>query len=432
MKILLFMFMFMFFSSSAFSSLYCEATFPDGLGSHQKNSTITFGRNAQLLNNPNINLSASNISQNPGSSVASCDSADCTNKQDLINAVSVGRIKTTASSTQENVGLLSSGEIGNTENEYQEVNLSLASELNVAVGNYNEFIIDKFDIGGLSTVNLAPGIYWINDFSIGFGSTINVLDGGPVRLYINNVDSWSDSSLINSPSFNNAGDSKDLLIYFKSSVRIGSGSTLSAAVYSEADVTLNPNSALFGLLSAQNIQLRTNSYVSYQASAYDGLSDISWCEGSSVAIGYISIVSPSTGINCLPQPVEIKIYDVNNNLITDYEKTINLSTDVNHGDWSKSTLANGVLSQSQVDSGKSDYNMLASDGGGVDFYLKNTHPESTIITVESEGVSAVVSVNFSKAGFVFKNNNNIEKDNNINNKIATVKKTFSPVTIRKL
>jgi MSHA biogenesis protein MshQ len=401
---------------------YCGDTFPDGLASIGNNKSIDFGQDAQLLNNPDTQLSADSINLDGGSSLLSCDSAECTNGDPDVNDVAQSAFDTTNATNDVTVAASSTGTIGDTTNEYDRVTVNSGGELTVAAG-YSEYFIDRLILNNSnSVVNFTAGTYWIRRLTMGTGATLNV-SSGPVRLYVRRVVSWSDDTLINSPSAGNSGSAEDLLMYFYQSATLGNSFTFSGTMYGQQNLTFGDDSFIFGLVSGENITLGDNTKATYDESAYSGLSDISWCDETVAGIGSIIITAASTGINCLASAVDVTIYNTDGNILSDYENTLTLTTDVNHGDWSKDASANGTLTQASADSGSATYGMLSSDGGMVNLYLNNTHPETTTITAEAEGITDTHAITFSAAGFVFKNDGAI---NNIPNQLAAKDSDVAP------
>jgi MSHA biogenesis protein MshQ len=383
----------------------CGDVFPDGLVAIN-DGNIDFGFDAQLLNNPDTQLSAATVSMNGAANQYTCGATDvCTAGDPVVPFVSAGPFQSRTSTLDVNVGFRDTETVGITSNEYRTINTSSRSTLNFSESTYTEFFINTLSIGERNTVNLAPGTYWINNLSVGNRSTFNVLNDGPVRLYINNVSSLSSRLTINSPSEGVAGTPENLLIYFyDTTVSLLSRTTITGTVYAEGDITFSSDVNMFGLLAANNINLGSNSQVTYLESSYDGLSDIAWCaSSSSPSIGSITISAALTGINCLPSEIDISIFDTNGDPLLDYDQTLNLSTDVMHADWSVDVTAQNSINNGSADDGAATYPMSADDLGGIKLFLKNTHPEITTITVEAEGVSQTATIDFQSAGFAFSN-----------------------------
>ncbi len=401
---------------------YCGDTFPDGIGSIKNNKKIDFGQDAQLLNNPDTQLSAGTIDIDNGSSLLTCSSAECTNGDPVINDVANANFDSTNASNDVTVAASSTGIIGDTTNEFDKVTINSAGELTVSA-NYSEYFIDELILNNSNAVvNFTAGTYWIRRLTMGTGAILKA-SSGPVHLYIDRVNSWSSATLVNSPSTGNSGSAEDLMMYFYRTVSLGTSLTFSGTMYSQRNLTLSDSSYIYGLVTAENVTLGDDTKVYYDEDAYAGLSDISWCETPVSTIGSIDISAASSGINCLATAVDIAIYDTDGALFSDYENTINLSTDVNHGDWSKDASANGTLTQLVTDNGSASYDMLSSDTGTASLYLQNTHAEATLITVEAEGIIDTHTITFEAAGFVFKNDGAIA---NIPNQLAAKDSDVSP------
>ena len=382
----------------------CEAVFPDGLVA-TNNGSIDFGFDAQLLNNPDNQLSAGSITMNGAPNQFTCGGTSvCVSGSPSVTPVSAGAFQTSASTTDVNVGFRASETVGVSTNAYRNINTGFRANLTFSSVNHSEFFIDTLSIGGRNVVSLSPGTYWINNLSIGNRSEFVISGSGPVRLYINNVNSWNSDVIINSPSSGNSGSPESLLLYFyDTDVTLGNSATISGAVYSEGDITFSSDGYIFGLLAANNIDLASNSQITYDETTYDGLSDVSWCGSASADIGSITLSAPATGINCLPSEISISILDTNGDLMEDYDDDIALSTDVLHGDWSKQASALGVINNGAADDGAATYAMSSDDDGTAQLLISNTHAESTIVTVASQGVSETATINFQPAGFVFSN-----------------------------
>lgn len=382
----------------------CSEVFPDGLVALDDGS-IEFGFDAQLINNPDNQLSASIIRMNGAPNQFTCGGSNvCTTGDPTVSSISAGPFQYTLSTTDVNIPFRGSQTVGITTNQYRTINTNFRSELSFSNSTYNEFFINTLNIGGRNTVNLAPGTYWINNLSVGNTTVFNVTGSGPVRLYINNVNSLNSNIIMNSPGDGVAGNPENLLLYFyDTNVSFGNTTTISGTVYAAGDVVFASDGFIFGLFAAQNINLASNSQVTYMETAYDGLSDISWCASASPTIANIVISAASTGVNCLPSEIDVSIFDSNGDLFTDYNETLNLSTDVLHGDWTLGLNALGTINNGASDDGVATYSMVTADGGTVTLDLNNTHAEVTQVTVEAEGVSQTETIDFQPAGFVFSN-----------------------------
>ena len=378
----------------------CLGSFPNAVNSI-RNRIISFGENAQIIGNPDNVLSARTINKTAFSTLLTCDTADCITGDDEVNDVRPSNFQRTNARNDVTVNFLGNTTIGTSTNEFDVVTVNFLGTLNTTNSNYSEFFIDSLVANSSSEVNFAPGTYWINDLTLGSGAEINVLDGGPVRLYINDLVSWSSDVLINSPGVGQAGNADELLIYFFSQANFGYRPTLSGAVFGTQDIDLNQEGRIYGLVTGENVDLGLNTQVHYDVNAYYGMTDITWCENGSATIDSFNISHSPTAINCLPASITIQVLDASGAIIPDYEGTISLSTDTLHGDWSVDATANGTLANGTADDGIATYDMVAADAGEIILYLKNTHPEVTQISIESDGVINTTNITYQSAGFIF-------------------------------
>ncbi len=644
------------YSLEVFSATSCNATFPGGVAA-VANGKITFEDGAQIVGNPSTELTAVNITQSNGST-ATCVTANCTASGSGVLGVTSPAFTTTKAKNKLKINNNSSGVMGDTTNEYKEINVEGGATLNVSNSNGTEFFIKELTVKENATVNLIAGTYWIEDFEFKDGSTLNVVDAGPVYIYVKKHADFI-GAIINSDGQGSQGDPGKLMMYFYDTAHFKeSPSTFSGTIYSEKKVDVGEDTQIYGVVTSKEVKLKKRAKVYFDNSAYTGLGGINWCnqlvatllaqyqldetswsasgdvidqtgnfsgtmlgsvsneasgqvcsgaqianndasvtqliqtgidldsdvgavgsiafwfksnnnwnentnrklmdasllltssvsekyfyldktnqgalkfsfeddqdadldliespinsrladvwyhisltfdfpndlfqiyvDGNLVAsqtintsgaikdlniisfgdknnttsiggtgnsangsfdeitihnfvlsqseiidlmattricavtIGSINIIAAGTAVNCLPAPVEIEMYDSSGVIIADYAQTVNLSTDVNHGDWSKDASANGALTQNNSDDGNARYDFLATDLGTATLYLRNTHSEITNITVESLGVSAQHSISYQPAGFVFKNDGVVD---NIPGQIAAKDSNTSP------
>ncbi len=378
----------------------CLGSFPNAVNSI-KNRIINFGGNAQILSNPDNTLSAKTINKTSWSVLNTCDSSDCVTGDDEVKDVKPGNFQKTNASNDLTVNFAGSQTIGTSTDEFDVITVNSTGVLTFDSGVFSEFKIDKLDVGFDSTVNFEPGTYWIDDLNLSSEANLTVLNGGPVRLYVNKVIGWSSDVLINSPGTGLSGNAGELLMYFYSQVNMAFQTTFSGSLFVTQDVDLNQGGKYFGLITGENVTLGQNTQVTYDVNAYYGMSDISWCESGSAAVDSFIITAPATAVNCQAAEISIQVLDKKGAVIPDYEGVITLSASTGHGDWSAASTANGVLNNGSADDGLTTYGMLTGDLGVATFYLSNTHPENTTITVAAEGVTQTENINFQAAGFIF-------------------------------
>jgi MSHA biogenesis protein MshQ len=121
---------------------------------------------------------------------------------------------------------------------------------------------------------------------------------------------------------------------------------------------------------------------------------------------------------CSPQAITITARDADDNVLTSFAGSINLSTSTGHGDWQNTNVAAdalGSLIQGTADSGTASYAFEGSglDEGNIRLNLSNSHAETLTITVSEVGgfVSSTSSnLSFSENAFDIIENDNLDED----------------------
>ncbi len=378
----------------------CLGSFPNAVNSI-KNRVISFGGNAQILENPDNTLSARTINKTSWSSLLTCDTLDCVAGDDEVKDVKPSNFINKNVSNDETVPFAGSLTIGTATDEYDVITVNSTGTLDIINSVYSEFFIDKLDVGYQSIVNFSQGTYWIDELNLSSESILTVIGGGPVRLYVKNVIGWSSGVVINSPGAGLQGNTDELLMYFYNDVTMASQTTYSGSIFVTKDIDLNQSGNFYGLITGENVTVGLNSQVTYDVNAYYGMTDIDWCESGFEDVDEIVVSAPSNAVNCLPAEISIQLLDKSGDVIPDFEGVITLSTSTGHGDWSVAGVANGVLSNDLADDGLATYGMLEADLGIATFYLSDTHAESTTISIEAQGITQTAIINFQAAGFIF-------------------------------
>ncbi|MCJ8168414.1 DUF6701 domain-containing protein [Atopomonas sediminilitoris] len=257
----------------------CAANFPDGLqswfsGNGNSGGKIDFGYNAQLLGSPDNRLPAKSISKNNGSSLRTCNTADCALYSPLQAAPvqDAGAFPDTSGySSDVSVGANASSSLaGNGTNQYR--NITLGSQASLTINSSGQsFYIDRLDLGYRATLTLAPGDYWVRNLSMGSESSIAVSGNGQARLLVRDDLFVGFQTRLNSPANNSAGDADKLFLYGYGLISLGSQSTTSGYIYSAKDngandsVRLESPSYVFGAVAGRNISLNSNAKVTYIA-----------------------------------------------------------------------------------------------------------------------------------------------------------------------
>ncbi|WP_299973538.1 DUF6701 domain-containing protein [uncultured Pseudoteredinibacter sp.] len=99
----------------------------------------------------------------------------------------------------------------------------------------------------------------------------------------------------------------------------------------------------------------------------------------------ISIQSAQSSASvCVPNQFTFSVMDQNNDVITDFEGILDITTSTANGSWSMSS-ANGRFTAGAADSGEASYQMIADDQGQVVLQLANQRAESLTVNAEIRG-----------------------------------------------
>ncbi|WP_340676982.1 LamG domain-containing protein [Paraglaciecola sp.] len=248
----------------------CSALFPDGASTHSAGGTIAFDYNARLIGSDDNLLATTSISKNSGSSVNTCNTADCAATGTSSEAASSISFQTTASTVDVTLGYQGAVVVGSGSyagNEFNDINPGFASEASITFANtHSEYFVDRLVLGFKNTLYLKAGAtYWFNQLTLGSQADIIVQGSGTAIIYVNQSLSFPSPSLINSPSNNNSGDASKLVMYVFSDVTFNNNSTFTGSLYVAGDLIWGSASYAFGAVSAANIQLGSQSTITYQS-----------------------------------------------------------------------------------------------------------------------------------------------------------------------
>jgi MSHA biogenesis protein MshQ len=258
------------FTTTSENSSQCLAVFPDGASTHSANGAIFFGFNSQVIGSDDNILATTSIGKNAGSNINTCITTDCVATGTPSELASSLSFQTTASTEDISLGYQGSVVVGSGSypgNEFDDINSGSASEASITFSNtHNEYFVDRLVMGFANTLYLQAGsTYWFNQLSLGSQADIVVQGSGTALVYVNQSLSFPSPGLINSPSNNSSGDASKLVMYALSSVTFNNNSTFTGHLYVEGDLTLGSSSYAFGAISAANIELGTESTITYQS-----------------------------------------------------------------------------------------------------------------------------------------------------------------------
>ncbi|CAM9996164.1 unnamed protein product, partial [Discosporangium mesarthrocarpum] len=121
----------------------------------------------------------------------------------------------------------------------------------------------------------------------------------------------------------------------------------------------------------------SSTYITFDAGASNEALQILGCE--------FRIAHDGSSDICTPETVTITVYNTNNQIVTDYVGTINLSTDSGNGTWAIDD-ADGSLVDPFAGDGNATYTFVGSDAGTIELFFSNLNIEVVNLNI-SDGVT---------------------------------------------
>ena len=268
----------------------CPAVFPDVIATHgdiESNSNITFGRTAQVKNNPDTILTTQAIQfintillptcESPGGNID--DSVDCSasNSSSALSEPEFDNNKSSQDVTVTDGGSITFGLLG--VNEYREVNINIIDTnadpkpvpnfATLNFGNdFDTYHFKKFNLGVNTTLNLMAGkSYFFEEMTIQEATTINVVGQGTAIVYIKKKLTFPADTQVNSP-IKASGDVTKLVMHVDDDLILKTGVTFSGALYAK-DITFTAASFLYGVSAGEKVIIEEGSILTYDARVFD-------------------------------------------------------------------------------------------------------------------------------------------------------------------
>ena len=269
------------FSNPLIAAL-CPAVFPDVIATHgtqEVDSNITFGRAAQVKNNPDTILTTRAIQFTSTPFFPTCDSIECT-ASNTSSATSNPAFDENNSS--QDVSVIDGGSITfgiRGLNKYRNVNINIIdtnadpkpvpnfATLNFGSG-YDSYHFKQFNLGVNTTLNLLAGkSYFFEELTIQEATTINVVGDGTAIVYVKKALTFPADTQVNSP-IKASGDVTKLVMHVDNNTVLKSGVTFSGALYAR-DLTYTSASFLYGVSAGEKVIIEEGSLLTYDARVFD-------------------------------------------------------------------------------------------------------------------------------------------------------------------
>lgn len=278
-------------AQTAFAQQSCQGIFPEALQSHSANGEITFDWAAQLLGNPDATLSATRVTSNQWSLFPSCSSAFCSATGSNSASVNI-TIDSGNSQVDYQLPAGSTATLGSAQqNNFRSVFINQNSQLTFAT-IADAYRIKTLQVDYTGTLNLAPGVYWIDNLVLASQSKINVTGNGTARLFVkSNVQlPWRVSA--NMQSAGVPRESSRLFIYSAGNLDLQSETEISAILYASQRLQMT-QSTLYGAASAAHANIGSSSKIIYQT-AVAGVANLGGFCGTAVTSSPASVSSASS------------------------------------------------------------------------------------------------------------------------------------------
>ncbi len=398
-------------SAGATLAATCASLFPDGLQSHTASiGRVTLNSGAVVYNSGSV-LTSPQITNNAGS--GSCGTGvTCT----VSGTASPAQAITVSGGTGANGSInVNSGSPSFAAGNYGSLNISNNYSLTFTTSGGNYYFTGDWILGDNTTINFAPGNYYVGGsiYFNGSGSKqLRIASAGTVNIFVNGQIVLG--GVVTTPSVS----SRNMLIYANGSIDVNGASTINAFLYSHnGTVTLNSTATVYGGVSGSNVTLNGAQKVYYEATEIANAAFGSFCTGAAASLNNFLIdVGGGSGSNCAASTINITARDASNGTLTGYTGTVTISTSTNNGDWAKTTTAAdayGTLTPNTADSGAATYVFNASDAGTIAINLTDTHAESLTIRLNdsSAGVTSTSStLTFSRNAFVVTSTDSLAAD----------------------
>jgi hypothetical protein len=365
----------------------CEATFVDGATSHSVTGSVNFGSYSYLYQGADSEL-ASSMVNNSGNLSCQDSRTECTASGTATAAINLPSFETTNSSSTLTVGIGLSETIGESgDNEYETITVNgTLTTANIQTS----YKITNFIISAHGHVYLAPGEYWVENFTVASSARIYLTEPGTVTFYVKNDFTLGSNSHVN----NISSEEYRLLLVGYSDITLGGSIQIEALLYAQGSISTQGFSTIKGALSGDIVTFSGRDKITYQCNL-----DVD------PVIDHYEIIHDGSGLTCDAETVTINACTNSAGEICQPTTNTSVVLDlvVKNAAGTELTRTSGI---NFSDTGSASFNY--TEEGSVYLSLENASPTATEPFVCNDGGTDSCKMDFAKAGFIFSGINSIE------------------------
>ncbi|MCS3903947.1 MSHA biogenesis protein MshQ [Methylohalomonas lacus] len=237
--------------------------------------------------------------------------------------------------------------------DYDEIQVNNNQTVTFDTSNGNDFRIQSLQTNNNVTVNMQAGRYFIDEMELGNDTTLNIVGGGTVELFIGDQFEAGDRSELNL-----AGEPGDFLVrmYDGAQLEFNNDVAYVGTIYAPGDdteVQIGDRGVINGgIFSGGDVELNNDVELFYNNNAEVSGRIVAQCDGGPA---HYAIIHDGTGVTCEAEAVTFVAHDSNDDPVDPGAVTLNLSTTTGRGDWSGIIAGGGSLNNGAQGDGSGSY-----------------------------------------------------------------------------
>jgi len=227
----------------------CKDIFSSPIAAHGNDSRIVFlGGHLQGVSDPLSARHKLDLSLLP----LSCGGHSCAVNGTASSALALPGFRQTSSSYRLSVFWLGNQSYQGSRRDFSRVSVGFLGRLQLLPEN-QRWHIKELSLSSNASLTIPAGDYWIENLSMGSGSSIQVSGNGTARFYIKNDVSSGLGSRLNAGSGTQLERSNQLVMIGYKSIRLGELTRTAATLYAQDDVALGVSAVLLGDASGSEV-----------------------------------------------------------------------------------------------------------------------------------------------------------------------------------